>query len=152
MALETDNSYGVQRCPNMESAQSSKESLASPVDDKKDLEALPEGDGRLQVSDPAAGLTRSKNGEKPAMPTQEQQLEKDPNLVEFDGPDDPGNPKNWSVKRRTGITISMGMMTFVVTFSSSIFAVAIQPVSEEFHVSTVVSTLGVSLFLLVSLI
>lgn len=35
---------------------------------------------------------------------------KDPSLVEFDGPDDPGNPKNWSAKRRIAITISMGMM------------------------------------------
>lgn len=35
-----------------------------------------------------------------------------------------------------------------MTFSSSIFAVAIEPVAEEYNVSTVVATLGVALFLL----
>ena len=43
-------------------------------------------------------------------------------LVEFDGPNDPGNPRNWSRKIRLAITASMGMMTFVVTFASSILA------------------------------
>jgi len=69
-------------------------------------------------------------------------------LVEFDGPDDPGNPRNWSRRKRWYITMSLGSMTFVVTFASSIFSVALKPVSEEYHVSMVVSTLGVSLFLL----
>ncbi|KXS95358.1 hypothetical protein AC578_8286 [Pseudocercospora eumusae] len=73
---------------------------------------------------------------------------KDPSLVEFDGPNDPGNPLNFSTKRKSAATVSMGLMTFVVTFSSSIFAVAIEPISDEYNVSTVVATLGVSLFLL----
>jgi hypothetical protein len=49
-----------------------------------------------------------------------------------------------------GITASMGGLTFTVTFSSSIFAVCLAAVSEEFHVDTVVAALGVCLFLLVS--
>ncbi|KAK3644006.1 hypothetical protein LTR56_009858 [Elasticomyces elasticus] len=72
----------------------------------------------------------------------------DPNLVVFDGPDDPGNPLNWPVRKRIAITLSMGMMTFVVTFSSSIFATALQPVAEEFNIGETVATLGVALFLL----
>ncbi|KAK3658837.1 hypothetical protein LTR56_001708 [Elasticomyces elasticus] len=74
--------------------------------------------------------------------------EADPNLVVFDGPDDPGNPLNWPVRKRIAITLSMGMMTFVVTFSSSIFATALQPVAEEFNIGETVATLGVALFLL----
>jgi hypothetical protein len=70
-------------------------------------------------------------------------------LVDFDGPNDLGNPKNWSKGRKWAITTSMGFMTFAVTFSSSIFSVAIEPVAAEFGVSTVVSTLGVALFLFV---
>lgn len=70
-----------------------------------------------------------------------------PDLVEFDGPDDPDNPKNWTKRRRWIITISGSLLTFTVTFSSSIFSVAIEPVSEQYNVSRVVSTLGVSLFL-----
>lgn len=76
--------------------------------------------------------------------------EKYPNgLVEFDGPNDPGNPKNLSATRKWAITASIGWMTFVITFASSIFSVATDAVSEEFGVARVVATLGVSLFLLV---
>lgn len=70
-------------------------------------------------------------------------------LVEFDGPNDPGNPKNFTKRRKWAITFSVGWLTFVVTFASSIFSVATDSVSQEFDVDRVVSTLGVSLFLLV---
>jgi hypothetical protein len=43
------------------------------------------------------------------------------NIVEFDGPDDPENPKNWSTRRKWAVTGGMGGMTFVVTFASSVF-------------------------------
>ena len=71
-------------------------------------------------------------------------------LIHHSGPNDPDNPKNWSQGRKMGITASMGGMTFTVTFSSSIFAVCLGPVSEEYNVSVVVAALGVCLFLLVS--
>ena len=77
---------------------------------------------------------------------------KDPNLVEFDGPDDPGSPKNFGVGRKIAITCAFGAMSFVVTFSSSIFSVAIEPVAIEYGVTTLTSTLGVTVFLLVCLI
>ncbi|KAF2877303.1 major facilitator superfamily domain-containing protein [Massariosphaeria phaeospora] len=69
-------------------------------------------------------------------------------LVEFEGPNDPGNPKNWPTRRRWGITVSMGLLVFSVTFASSVFSVNIRVVMEIFEVSNVVATLGVSLFVL----
>src|ERR1700742_2173257 len=36
-------------------------------------------------------------------------------LEEFDGPDDPENPRNWSKAKRWGITLAMGLLTFVVS-------------------------------------
>jgi DHA1 family multidrug resistance protein-like MFS transporter len=72
-------------------------------------------------------------------------------LVGFDGPNDPGNPKNWTAKRRWGITISMGLMVFTVTFASSIFSVNISVIMEKFDVDLVTATLGVALFVLVRL-
>lgn len=72
-----------------------------------------------------------------------------PEFIDFEGPDDPGNPKNWTTKRRWAITLSMGSLVFTVTFASSIFSVNIGVVKELFDVSTVTSTLGVSLFVLV---
>jgi DHA1 family multidrug resistance protein-like MFS transporter len=71
-------------------------------------------------------------------------------LVEFDGPDDPGNPKNWTQKKRWAITVCMGLLVFTVTFASSIFSVNIRVVQEKFDVTMVTATLGVALFVLVS--
>ncbi|KAK0346899.1 hypothetical protein LTR91_021349 [Friedmanniomyces endolithicus] len=61
--------------------------------------------------------------------------EKDPDLVEFDGPQDPGNPLNWPVRKRIAITLSMGMMTFVVTFETKGFVlgpICFGPASEVY--------------------
>jgi DHA1 family multidrug resistance protein-like MFS transporter len=69
-------------------------------------------------------------------------------LVEFDGPNDLGNPKNWTTKRRWGITIAMGLLVFTVTFASSIFSVNIHVVQEKFDTDLVTATLGVALFVL----
>ncbi|KAJ9494764.1 hypothetical protein H2202_009840 [Exophiala xenobiotica] len=49
-------------------------------------------------------------------------------LVEFEGPDDPQNPKNWSKARKWKITAAMGGMTFVVTFASSVFGFVFGPI------------------------
>lgn len=70
-------------------------------------------------------------------------------LVDFNGPNDPGNPKNWTPKRRWAITISMGLMVFTVTFASSIFSVNIGVIVDKFDVDLVTATLGVALFVLV---
>lgn len=75
--------------------------------------------------------------------------EKKPFLVEFEGINDPGNPKCWTPNRRWAITVSMGLMVFTVTFASSIFSVNIGYVQQHFEVDLVTATLGVSLFVLV---
>ncbi|KAF1940443.1 MFS general substrate transporter [Clathrospora elynae] len=69
-------------------------------------------------------------------------------LVEFEGLNDPDNPKSWTQKRRWAITVSMGLMVFTVTFASSIFSVNIGVVQEKFNVDLVTATLGVALFVL----
>jgi hypothetical protein len=76
---------------------------------------------------------------------------RDPNskIVGWNGPDDPENPKNWPNRRKWMITVSLGMLTWVVTFASSIFSTATRPAAKEFGVSTEVMTLGTSLFVLV---
>jgi DHA1 family multidrug resistance protein-like MFS transporter len=84
-------------------------------------------------------------------PEQESEQQAKRFLVEFEGANDPGNPKNWTSKRRWYITVSMGLMVFTVTFASSIFSVNIGVVQEKFNVKLVTATLGVALFVLVSL-
>jgi hypothetical protein len=76
---------------------------------------------------------------------QEKEAAKDPNLVEWDGPDDPENPMNWPSNKKLIVTCFLALLTFVVTFASSVFSNATIPVSELFHVSPLVSTLGTSL-------
>ena len=75
---------------------------------------------------------------------------KDPHLVEFDGPDDPGNPQNFPKSKKWLITVVYSSMTMWVQFSSSVFSAAAGVTSEEFHVSTEVMTLGTALPVLVS--
>ncbi|KIW71776.1 hypothetical protein PV04_00013 [Phialophora macrospora] len=116
------------------------------------LDAVPEVEKRQMPTDPESDVLSQKELENETVPELAVPIkllvDVNDSLVDFDGPDDPENPKNWTKARRWGITISMGLMTFVVTFSSSIYAVAIEPVAKEYHIGYVPSTLGVSLFLL----
>lgn len=80
------------------------------------------------------------------------QEEKDPHLIEWDGPDDPDNPMNWPTWWKWTVTTSLGLMTFCITFASSVFSTATMVTAEKFGVSTEVMTLGTSLFVLVSTI
>ncbi|KAF1913396.1 major facilitator superfamily domain-containing protein [Ampelomyces quisqualis] len=73
---------------------------------------------------------------------------RDKYLVEFEGSKDPGDPKNWTTKRRWAITVSMGSLVFTVTFASSIFSVNIRAIEALFNVKLVTATLGVALFVL----
>lgn len=74
--------------------------------------------------------------------------EKDPNLITWDGDDDPENPQNFPKWRKWVITLAFSITTLVVTFSSSVFSTAFQPTAMEFGVSEEVMTLGLSLFVI----
>ena len=76
-------------------------------------------------------------------------LKKDPNIVSWDGPNDPQNPKNWSFKRRWAATIIVSCFTFMSPLSSSMVAPALPAMSQEFNVTNeVVSQLMLSIFVL----
>lgn len=72
------------------------------------------------------------------------------NINGWDGPHDPKHPRNWSTARKWVITVITSLMTFSVTFASSVFSTAEAPTAEKFHVSHEVMVLGLSLFVLVS--
>lgn len=76
---------------------------------------------------------------------------KDPNLVEWDGPDDPENPQNWPKWKKWVYTMTLSSLTVWITFASSVFSTATLATAEEFHVSTEVTTLGTSLMMFVSI-
>lgn len=74
---------------------------------------------------------------------------KDPNLVTWDGPDDPENPKNWSKKRKWLATIVVSSFTFISPVSSSMVAPALGSIAAQFHVTNESeSQLVLSIFIL----
>ncbi|PMD31136.1 MFS general substrate transporter [Hyaloscypha variabilis F] len=58
------------------------------------------------------------------------------NIVDWDGPDDPKNPMNWSRKKKLGIAVLLGLITMGSSFASSSFSPTFDAVSMEFGVST----------------
>lgn len=70
-------------------------------------------------------------------------------IVDWDGLDDPGHPQNLSKAMKWFVTLTYELMTFVVTFASSVFSTTNQATSAEFHVSTEVMTLATALTVLV---
>lgn len=84
--------------------------------------------------------------QEPAQKDEEE--ERDPNVVDWDGPDDPQNPMNFPPLRKWGIAVTFGMMTFVVTFASSVMSSTVMPTAMEFGVGSEVMVLATSLFVL----
>ncbi|KAB2572005.1 Polyamine transporter 4 [Lasiodiplodia theobromae] len=66
--------------------------------------------------------------------------------LDWDGPNDPGNPHNWSFLKRGWITLVIGVTGFTVTIGSSVYTPAIPEVVQKFDVSTTVALLGLSLY------
>ena len=101
-------------------------------------------------SDPVSPSTEDtdrdieKEADAPGFTARKDEKTEDPDLVVFDGPDDPGNPQNFSKGKKWMITILLSFMTLTITFSSTVFSTAILVVSEKFHVGTEVAILGVS--------
>ncbi|KAI9701485.1 MAG: hypothetical protein M1836_001541 [Candelina mexicana] len=74
--------------------------------------------------------------------------EREEYVVEFDGPDDPLHAMNWSSRKKIITAFMLGFTTLTSAFASSIFSAATREVAAEFHVSTEVATLGLSLYVL----
>lgn len=72
----------------------------------------------------------------------------DINLVSWDGPGDPDNPKNWPTKKRWLATITVSLFTFISPVSSSMIAPALSRIQEEFHTSFSIAALALSSFVL----
>jgi len=78
----------------------------------------------------------------PALPEREEYV------VEFDGPDDPLHAMNWPMTKKLRIATALGYVTLVAAFGSSIFSAATGSVARQFHVSSEVGILGISLYVL----
>ncbi|GAA5866346.1 hypothetical protein JCM3774_006624 [Rhodotorula dairenensis] len=66
--------------------------------------------------------------------------------VEWDGPDDPANPLNWSRRRKWLISwVGIGFCA-LVSFSVSGYSIAVASVQETFDCSKTIALLGITLF------
>lgn len=74
---------------------------------------------------------------------------RDPNIVTWDGPDDPSNPKNWTKRRKWINTLMVSLFTFISPVSSSMVAPALGQISQDLDItSDVEAALVLSIFVL----
>jgi len=71
---------------------------------------------------------------------------KDIHLVSWYGDDDPANPQNWSLGKKSFVTFQICLLTTSVYIGSAIYSAGTQSVMQVFGVSQVAATLGLSLF------
>ncbi|KAM5342207.1 hypothetical protein ACJ41O_015238 [Fusarium nematophilum] len=69
-------------------------------------------------------------------------------LVTFDSPGDPYNPRNWPLRRKALSTVLYGLSTMGSTFSTASFSTAVPEIAQEFRLSLEVASLGTSLILM----
>lgn len=67
--------------------------------------------------------------------------------IDWSGPDDPTMPINWPSYKKRLVAVASGSFVFVIAFSSSAFAPARSVTAVEFNTSELVTSLGVSLFI-----
>lgn len=95
----------------------------------------------------AAATTTIKDGttttEKPS------EADADPNIVDFDGPDDPLNALNWPTRRKISNLVILSAMTFLTPLASSMFAPGVPELMRDFGSdSDLLATFVVSSFIL----
>ncbi|KIW94519.1 uncharacterized protein Z519_04495 [Cladophialophora bantiana CBS 173.52] len=69
-------------------------------------------------------------------------------LVDWYGPDDPENPRNWPSSQKLLIGFQICLLNFAFYMASSIYVPGEASIMQEFGASEIVATLGLSLFTL----
>ena len=66
-------------------------------------------------------------------PDAEEEPERDANVVDFDGPNDPENPMNWKASKKWGMVALISAITFLTPLASSQFAPGVPEVMRDFN-------------------
>ncbi|KAE8312779.1 major facilitator superfamily domain-containing protein [Aspergillus transmontanensis] len=73
----------------------------------------------------------------------------DPDLVTWDGPDDPENPKNWPRRAKWRNTVAVSIFTFISPVSSSMVAPALSQLGADLNMQSDIEVeLALSIFIL----
>lgn len=121
--------------------------------DSKDADFEPEGKEEVESQDHTSiqdgGDRAGEAGELEKAPpiarrstnrsTRSQKLQ-DPNMVSWEGPDDPENPKNWALKRKWIATVVVSMFTFISPVASSMVAPALPQIEQDLGITNTVET------------
>ncbi|KZP26647.1 MFS general substrate transporter [Athelia psychrophila] len=94
-----------------------------------------------QSIDEEKGVSNDRNGER------ENERKADPNLVVWDD-DDEGNPRNWSTGYKSWITFQLGMLALAASLGSSIISPAEEDIAAYLGVSSEVTVLVISLYII----
>ena len=88
--------------------------------------------------------------EKGQPPTTEEEEELvDPNIVDWDGPEDPQNPQNWTKGKKWLNVGILSFLTLLTPLASSMFAPGVPSVIQDFHTTNQsLATFVVSIYIL----
>ncbi|KAG8755599.1 hypothetical protein FRC11_005916, partial [Ceratobasidium sp. 423] len=73
-----------------------------------------------------------------------------PSFVDWDGPDDPKNPRNWTFRHRWAATAVVSLFTFMSPLASSMVAPALPQISRELNLEqgSILQAMTLSVFVL----
>ena len=97
-----------------------------------------DGHGYTAFGEDEEAPTKTEKGEDP-----EKEFE-----VQWDGDHDPTNPRNMSKGRKWVVVAIVSAGSTCVTCTSSMYTLTYGQITQEFHISRVVATLGLSLFVM----
>ncbi|CAG8958687.1 hypothetical protein HYFRA_00011529 [Hymenoscyphus fraxineus] len=71
------------------------------------------------------------------------------NIVDWNGPDDPENPLNWSSTKKNVHVITISLFVLIANLAATMFAPGAQQLADEFHITdSTVEAMTVSLYVL----
>jgi hypothetical protein len=108
------------------------------VSHKDALKKQESGDGdKTDKHDHSSNNSEAGDGDlekgQPAEITATEAEPQDPNIVDWEGPDDPENPLNWSASKKWSNIAMLSFLTFLIPLASSMFAPGVPDVIRDFH-------------------
>ncbi|KAL2398925.1 MFS-type transporter penM [Exophiala dermatitidis] len=124
---EKEQSVTVGVVKNETKTESRRRSTSSSVETIDDTDTRDHGGG--QPADLEKAFSKNEDNDVGVTVT----VTADPNVVDWDGPDDPENPLNWTPRRKWFNILLLAVMTTLTPLASSMFAPGVPQVMKEFH-------------------
>lgn len=124
-------------------------SNAGYIDEKKNASNTPSSiAGSNAERDPEKASTQDEQSEATKGPDVSA-TPADPDIVDWDGPEDLANPMNWSTGKKATMIFLLSLLTLITPLASSMFAPAVPQVMKDFNSdSTTLAEFVVSVYLL----